>query len=638
MYIRPTSTTMEAAPTLLAILILIAGADISTGCFQTFDTTIQNLFNAINRSQITVSESLLVPFHWRKDRGVYPSHVKANFHGPQDLATLRDSLEIFDNNMFATAWTTTCLLETFKYGKGPKPNGNQLNLALGDIVKHRDMNRAYDNSIMNFWPQMKNKTANYWQNTPVNLLEIFKLTEYLPMKIVEKILTLMGLQDVGKILESLVKERGVFEAAFHIPADFDDSFVNLGLGALLQDLRNEFSDSAKLWQNNNKNISSVIAALSKYAYRPMSSDPRVNSIDPRSYFYLRKFLDAALTKKSPIALVSTWVQNTEEVRSDLDKGVAMPFNINNVDVTVSANTLYGITAGILSGVLKSELFDSDIQQIYLNTTMMIAHEIGNNFTARPDLALTYYPSRYECYWFIARSYALLRRSPQKLPFDVMASALETFASVFRGQVTDELLKSAHTDSQGRVYYDDFLGDGDRDANNKTIVKGEDRIFTTAMAVNTLISTWTGFNTSSNTLYWETGSPTNVKDLVSAAASWLNEMVLSGKFKPWNAFFSGSGKGLDSMPFWFPANRLEYFNGTHFNDTAIPKTIKFIMGFQGVVPEVEYDAMLKQTHFGRQTPVDFHGFNQDPGFFPFWSSDTHTYATTLLALAQFRNID
>lgn len=42
----------------------------------------------------------------------------------------------------------------------------------------------------------------------------------------------------------------------------------------------------------------------------------------------------------------------------------------------------------------------------------------------------------------------------------------------------------------------------------------------------------------------TGSPTNVKDLVSAAASWLNEMVLSGKFKPWNAFFSGSGKGLD----------------------------------------------------------------------------------------------
>lgn len=51
----------------------------------------------------------------------------------------------------------------------------------------------------------------------------------------------------------------------------------------------------------------------------------------------------------------------------------------------------------------------------------------------------------------------------------MASALETFASVFRGQVTDELLKSAHTDSQGRVYYDDFLGDGDRDANNKTIV-------------------------------------------------------------------------------------------------------------------------------------------------------------------------
>lgn len=42
----------------------------------------------------------------------------------------------------------------------------------------------------------------------------------------------------------------------------------------------------------------------------------------------------------------------------------------------------------------------------------------------------------------------------------------------------------------------------------------------------------------------TGTPTNIKNLVKAAIDWLNYYVLSGKFKPWNAFFSGSGKGSD----------------------------------------------------------------------------------------------
>ena len=49
------------------------------------------------------------------------------------------------------------------------------------------------------------------------------------------------------------------------------------------------------------------------------------------------------------------------------------------------------------------------QQIYMNTTSMIAHEIANNFTSRPDLALTYYPSKYEFYWFVSRTYAYLNR-------------------------------------------------------------------------------------------------------------------------------------------------------------------------------------------------------------------------------------
>lgn len=59
------------------------------------------------------------------------------------------------------------------------------------------------------------------------------------------------------------------------------------------------------------------------------------------------------------------VQNIDDTKKGLKKGVSMPFNINNIDVTVSANTIYGITSGILSGTLSPELFDQDIQVMFL---------------------------------------------------------------------------------------------------------------------------------------------------------------------------------------------------------------------------------------------------------------------------------
>ena len=49
------------------------------------------------------------------------------------------------------------------------------------------------------------------------------------------------------------------------------------------------------------------------------------------------------------------------------------------------------------------------QQLYLNTSTMIAFQINTNFSGRPDLALTYYPSVMEFYWFVARTYAQLTR-------------------------------------------------------------------------------------------------------------------------------------------------------------------------------------------------------------------------------------
>lgn len=101
--------------------------------------------------------------------------------------------------------------------------------------------------------------------------------------------------------------RGVFLNAFRIPPDFDDTFVNLGLGSLLTDLKSVFPNEQAQWSHDNTNLSSIFDALKHYAYRPFSNESRVNTIDPRTYFYLRKFLEKASSYGQDVALVPTWV-------------------------------------------------------------------------------------------------------------------------------------------------------------------------------------------------------------------------------------------------------------------------------------------------------------------------------------------
>lgn len=58
-----------------------------------------------------------------------------------------------------------------------------------------------------------------------------------------------------------------------------------------------------------------------------------------------------------------------------------------------------------------------------------------------------------------------------------------------------------------------------------------------MAVNVLLYTWM----EGDALLAET--PAAVKETVNKAALWLVNNTLSGKYKPWNAVFSGSVKGV-----------------------------------------------------------------------------------------------
>ena len=76
---------------------------------------------------------------------------------------------------------------------------------------------------------------------------------------------------------------------------------------------------------------------------------------------------------------------------------------------------------------------------------------------------------------------------------------------------------------------------------------------------------------------------------------------------------------------------------YLNGSTFPKNTMFnndlVYAVHSLIPEDEYNAELKKPHFGITTQVEFLGYNN--ASFPFWSSDSFTYASAMLALSQYR---
>jgi hypothetical protein len=604
--------------------------------FTTNDSFIDTLFERISKEQVLQDQPYKTLVSWQKIKGTYSSNILLNFHGNFLVAEARRLLQIYDNNMFVATLVTSSLLEAYQHGQGPQPLEEQLILSMNAIKGFQDQNKPYNTSVMTFWRQQFNTSTNYWQSVPTNLIGSFQLLDSLPLSLIEAVLRALGLPDWANNIQAILDEQATYLTAFHIPPDFDDTFGNLALGSLLLQQKGQFPVAWGLWESHNPNLTSVFDALKKYAYRPFSADPNLNSIDPRSYFHIRGFLDQAQEIGQDIALVPTWVQNIEEVRREYALGVAMPFCVNNVDVTVSANVIYGITRAVLGGLVSPlVLEDAEIAQIYLNTSSLIAFEIMNNFSGRPDLALTYYPSRLEFYWFVTRTGALLDSAVRNgtLPLKIMETVYSLLLEVMENHMTDDILGMAKQDGAGRVYFDDFLGDGDVKEDGEPLNRGQDRIFTTAIATNGLIFAWTYYDAVAMKYFWKAETPSSVRQIVQGSIAWLRQYGLDGGFDPWNAFFSGSVKSFETLPFWYPGNRFEYLNGTAISDWSTIPNATIIYAMQGYVPQEQYDAMLKEQHFGYPTPLTFSGYNNGSSF-PLWSSVPYTYSTTLLAASRF----
>lgn len=622
----------------------------------TLSSTIATLFDAIKKDQAEkdVESS---PGVWSRQKGLFSSSVHLNFNGGPQFTLLRRGISFPDDNMFVTNFVVTYLMEAEKLGS-ITVDPSIVSSAVDALLRHKSHDAAADIPVFAFWNEkLINGTYVSWPTNlcaPLDKISPVDSFEDLLHNLVKQI----GLEKIWPLVHGLTDWPKLLEDIFRIPPDADDTAVNLALSAAVHEtdsgMAPRYAEAAAAFDAKASNISGLFSSYyGRYAYRPFSNDPLSSLIDPRTYMWLRRFLAEVKSDSSPedleeFSLFTTWFQDVDQIRQHVQTapGTAFnkaPFNTNNVDPTVNANVLYGITRQVLAA-LKSGRSAPDwfapngaVQQMYSDAARMITWVLNHadvTLFGRADLVLVYYPPIWDFYYFVARTFHLLQNNdefPESVR--VLAAVRDQWGPALRTAATSAMLSKMLSDDKG-VYWHDFLG------MNEHTPQFEDRIFSSSTVLNALYDIWTLAPKSnapqSCRMAWRSDTPASVKAAAARGAARLvavmeDQKVLSHEME--NAFFSGSVKSVDSLPFYYPANvREDLILGSPVPCNG-SVNFNLLAGVRGLMKEDEYEAALNGGKcFGKPVPQTFHGFNSE-GVFPYWSSPTLTRAVTLLALTK-----
>eukprot|EP01135_Chromosphaera_perkinsii_P002368 Nk52_evm22s222 gene=Nk52_evmTU22s222 len=606
--------------------------------------------NVLKSLQINKGQSYSSPLSPEKLKGVFPSYV----HLYTRESSLRNDIEFFDNNMFVTNWVTQIMLEASEFDSSFSDNEVKKGTEVCTLFHDRsDVN--YETAKMNFW-EMKpvSKGSGHYRAWPMNIFQ--------PIQDANSFIDFVN----EKFNLTFPEIKSAMFDAFGIPADFDDTSVNLVLGALLKEKKDEFPKSEKIFSSTKFSISSntdrlkaTMKLYSKYAYKPYATiytDPKEafkgnNLIDPRTYYWIHAFLhdknnglDA--NQKSEWAFITTWIQNTDElVNGGFKEHYAMPFNTNNVDGSVNANSILGITRSVFAYLdTAHEWFDDEVMNVYLNSVKLVAWLLNekNTIKTRPDLIFVYYPPVCDFYWFVSRTVYFLRNNIGSSDMNKLSekqqltlkNAYGTLKNAMENGGTELLLESSKMVHGKYRVWDEFLGNDDY-----LFKHHDDRLFATAVSTNALLDTWT-YKDSNGKYEFVNEASKEIREAIAGSVSFLRKEILRNNYKKENAFFSGSMKGLNSLPFSYPSN-FDYLMASkglkkinpeqeQNQDLCTPENISTV---QGVIGKEEYNEMLKQKWYGSTTPTTFAGFASTNIPFPYWSSPSMTYAVTMLVMVK-----
>eukprot|EP00475_Leptophrys_vorax_P008931 TRINITY_DN15835_c0_g2_i1.p1 TRINITY_DN15835_c0_g2~~TRINITY_DN15835_c0_g2_i1.p1 ORF type:complete len:644 (+),score=160.84 TRINITY_DN15835_c0_g2_i1:90-2021(+) len=589
------------------------------------------------------------PLRWNQQKGLYASYVHVNFHGSPLLSALRNGYKFPDNNGFVTMFVLQALVESAELNPTIEVPAQSMMDALSAVLEHQDKNEEFGTPVYTFWNQELNEQGNYFHTIPENIAT--PIGE--GVQVLEKVtgvlesLNLTSALDKVQPLESFFK---TFYTEFRIPADSDDTGCNLALGMKLKQLKNRFPVLYEKWSAANFKFEGLIDKLKIYHYEPFSDDDSLNTIDPRTYFWIRGLLNehkAKYGKKSSLSLITTWLLSQADVQKNfVSKGVSMPFQANNVDASVAANMLFGL----ISASFNQEGFfrythEEKIRNLISGTADMLEWILRENvINNRPDLTLLYYPPVYDFYWFVARIVHLLNNPPSGKVDRFLANIRDQLTPAIEIYGTEQILGRIQRDGN-HVFWDDFLGDADTNVFGAVSPQYEDRVFSTCAALNALIDIWTDSeyneSDSTKTLSWKCEAEDSLKEVISGGINWLIEK--SSEFPSENVFFSGSMKSpVYSIPFWYPHNVLHSVrNNTDFDgcssNVSFSAADPFLVGVRGVYTEKEYMSMLSGKCHNQSIPITYPGHNCDSCAFPYWSAPSLTKALQVLVLSKAKSL-
>jgi hypothetical protein len=211
------------------------------------------------------NQEYVFPILWEHKKGLFQSRVHFNILDKRNTDTtafIRDDFfKIDDINMFVTSFVLYGLLEAKELGT-LKVDDHMLSESLLSIASFRDKNTLDGIPQYAFWPQVK--VNGTWTAQATNLIHSVNLLPT-PPPFMQKILDRIGLSILG-YAKSIGK-------AFCIPADNDDSSVNLALLGLMHETK---SPHYEFWNSLHWKKQAYYDHALKYAYRPFGAPPSFN--------------------------------------------------------------------------------------------------------------------------------------------------------------------------------------------------------------------------------------------------------------------------------------------------------------------------------------------------------------------------
>jgi hypothetical protein len=597
--------------------------------------------------------------------GKFQTDVHFNFVGNPEMQLLRNAMKVSDDNMFVTSFVLEAVYEATALASDViTPDRWSVAAAVNATMGLRDRNLAADVPIFGFWPQ-RQMPSTYgpvvWQQWPINLAGFSEIIAG-DGSLWQSLSDLLGIGSFWtKYGAQIVEYFHGLTVLFQIPSDADDSSVVMALSRAILESADAYPEAAALWSTANLNMSKAFELYDHFSYCIASNVEDKNIIDPRTYFWARPYLNNITDKEA--CIVVTWMQNASEtmrIVTNRSAGVPIPINVNNLDPTVGANSIYAMSTSLLYNHSEWFVFSERRRKLYLQTADFVAYAVRTQQDQRrPDLELLYYPPVYNIIWFAARHVRMLNDHialKGALPFAEMEQVRVLLTRALRDGGLGYVADTAKAGEEGCGYansscWDGFLGEADTDAQGNSTPHYEDRYTNTAVVALAIMDMYSVRN--GTRLIWVVDVPVLAKTLVSTAVTYLRASLRNSTTKFDNAFFSGSGKYWEQYPFWYPANvRFNYRNNASVNcsgnlDDLGNEYYTTLYGASGKISDDEFAAMTKAGCYGVKAPTWFSGYNAnlhvkknqygiEPAW-PYWSSPVLSYALAMQVLAKYRSL-